>query len=67
MKTEMVYSPEAFVVVEPGNSLWVIARRLLGSGFKYSVIFAANTDQIRDPDLIYPGQIFLVPQTPSDG
>ncbi len=49
------------VVVQPGNSLWRIARRAYGSGFQYTVIYEANADQIRDPDLIYPGQIFDVP------
>lgn len=54
-------SGEGLVVVQPGNSLWRIARRLYGEGVQYSLIYQANTDQIRDPDLIYPGQIFLVP------
>lgn len=49
------------VVVQPGNSLWRISRAVYGSGFRYTVIYAANEDQIRDPDLIYPGQIFAVP------
>ncbi|MEM1409235.1 MAG: LysM peptidoglycan-binding domain-containing protein [Pseudomonadota bacterium] len=49
------------VIVQPGNNLWVIARRAYGSGFQYTVIYQANQDQIRDPDLIYPGQIFRVP------
>ena len=49
------------VVVQPGNSLWRIARRAYGSGAQYTVIYEANVDQIRDPDLIYPGQIFEVP------
>ncbi|MCG8358224.1 MAG: Ig-like domain-containing protein, partial [Kiloniellales bacterium] len=52
---------ERFVVVQPGNSLWRIARRSYGEGLRYSVIFQSNRDQIRDPDLIYPGQIFLMP------
>ncbi len=50
------------VVVQPGNSLWRIARRLYGSGWQYTVIYAANRNQIRDPDLIYPGQIFDIPE-----
>ncbi len=50
------------VIVQPGNSLWRIARRAYGSGFQYTVIYEANADQIRDPDLIYPGQIFTVPE-----
>jgi nucleoid-associated protein YgaU len=48
-------------VVQPGNSLWRIARRTYGRGIEYTVIYEANRDRIRDPDLIYPGQIFDVP------
>ncbi len=51
------------VVVQPGNSLWRIARRTMGDGLKFSVIYEANLERIRDPDLIYPGQIFEVPRT----
>ncbi|MEZ5932814.1 MAG: LysM peptidoglycan-binding domain-containing protein [Alphaproteobacteria bacterium] len=50
-----------YVVVQPGNSLWRIARRLSGDGFNYVYIFEANNGQIRDPDIIYPGQVFEVP------
>jgi nucleoid-associated protein YgaU len=49
------------VFVEPGNSLWRIARRIYGQGIRYTVIYKANREQIRDPDLIYPGQVFFVP------
>jgi len=49
------------VIVQPGNSLWRIARRLYGSGWQYTVIYSANADQIRDPDKIYPGQVFAIP------
>ncbi len=49
------------VVVQPGNSLWRIARRTYGSGFRYTVIFAANRDQVTNPDLIYPGQVLHTP------
>lgn len=49
------------VVVQPGNSLWRIARRIYGQGVQYTVIYQANTDQIRDPDLIYPGQVLDTP------
>ncbi|HKO06294.1 MAG TPA: LysM peptidoglycan-binding domain-containing protein [Alphaproteobacteria bacterium] len=49
------------VVVQPGNSLWRIARRSYGAGVRYTVIYEANKDQIRDPDLIYPGQVFALP------
>lgn len=53
---------DAFIVVQPGNSLWRIARRTLGSGVNFTVIYEANEDQIRDPDLIYPGQVFEIPR-----
>ncbi len=52
------------VIVRPGNSLWHIARRLYGSGFHYTLIFGANKELIKDPDLIYPGQKFSLPTTP---
>lgn len=50
------------VVVQPGNSLWRIARRLYGEGPLYTEIYRANQSQIQDPDLIYPGQIFTLPR-----
>jgi nucleoid-associated protein YgaU len=50
------------IVVQPGASLWRIARRTYGNGVRFSLIFEANQTQIRDPDMIYPGQIFTVPQ-----
>jgi nucleoid-associated protein YgaU len=53
---------EEFVIVQPGNSLWRIARRSYGEGLQYSVIYQANREQIRDPDLIYPGQVFELPK-----
>jgi len=49
------------VVVQPGNSLWRLARRTYGEGTRYALIFEANKSQIRDPDLIYPGQVFALP------
>jgi nucleoid-associated protein YgaU len=52
----------ARVVVQPGNSLWRIARNSFGQGVRYTLIYEANRDQIRDPDLIYPGQIFTIPR-----
>ncbi len=51
------------VVVQPGNSLWRIARRTYGEGLQYAVIYEANRDRIVDPDLIYPGQVFVLPET----
>jgi nucleoid-associated protein YgaU len=48
-------------IVQPGNSLWRIARVSYGRGVEYSVIYDANRDRIKNPDLIYPGQIFDLP------
>jgi hypothetical protein len=50
------------VFVQPGNSLWRLARRSYGEGLRYTDIYEANKDQIRNPDLIYPGQVFVLPQ-----
>ena len=52
---------DQFFIVQPGNSLWRIARRAYGTGVRYTMIFEANRAQIRNPDLIYPGQIFVLP------
>jgi len=54
--------PGEFIVVQPGNSLWRLARRSYGTGFSYTTIYQANKDQIQDPNLIYPGQIFTLPK-----
>ena len=52
------------IVVEPGNSLWRLARRTYGEGLRYTLILEANREQIKDPDLIYPGQVFDLPRRP---
>lgn len=62
--------PESGVTVhtvQTGNTLWGIARQQYGDGVQYVQIFEANRDQIRDPDLIYPGQVFTLPapETPA--
>jgi nucleoid-associated protein YgaU len=49
------------MVVQPGQNLWRIARHTYGRGVRYTVIYAANRDTIRDPRLIYPGQVFALP------
>jgi nucleoid-associated protein YgaU len=51
------------LIVQPGYSLWRIARRVYGRGPRYTVIYAANREQIRDPNRIYPGQLFAVPES----
>ena len=51
-----------FVIVQPGNSLWRIARRELGGGARYTVIYKANKQKVLDPNLIFPGQILEIPK-----
>ncbi len=50
------------VTVQPGFTLWGIAKSHLGEGIFYVQVYNANKDKIKNPDLIYPGQIFTVPQ-----
>jgi nucleoid-associated protein YgaU len=47
-----------------GDSLWRISRKMLGHGIRYTQIYAANSSQIRDPRLVFPGQIFVMPHDP---
>lgn len=61
-KPEELLIGEAKIVVQPGNSLWRIARRAYGGGIYFSVIYDANRANIRNPDLIYPGQVFSIPE-----
>ena len=49
------------ITVQPGNTLWAISRERYGKGILYVQVFNANKDKIRNPDLIYPGQIFDLP------
>lgn len=71
LRPESVQLPpgERALVVQPGNSLWRIARRTLGSGADFTLIYEANRSQIRNPDLIYPGQVIIVPErgAPNEG
>lgn len=50
------------VTVQPGNTLWGLSRAAYGEGVLYVHVFEANRDQIRNPDLIYPGQVFTMPE-----
>ncbi|MEM9247307.1 MAG: LysM peptidoglycan-binding domain-containing protein [Pseudomonadota bacterium] len=50
------------ITVQPGYTLWGIASDRYGDGFQYVAIFDANAGQIRDPDLIFPGQVFDLPE-----
>jgi nucleoid-associated protein YgaU len=50
-------------VVQRGNSLWQIAKRTYGAGTRYLIIYSANLTQIKDPQRIYPGQVFKLPKS----
>ena len=51
----------ATTTVSRGDSLWRLSQLSYGAGTRYAVIYKANREQIRNPNLIYPGQIFVVP------
>ncbi|MCP5000684.1 MAG: LysM peptidoglycan-binding domain-containing protein [Hyphomicrobiales bacterium] len=52
------------VIIRRGDTLWQISRRVYGRGVRYTTIYLANEDQIKNPDMIEPGQIFMVPDEP---
>ena len=47
--------------VARGDNLWRISQRIYGKGYRYTEIYGANQQQIRNPHLIYPGQVFVLP------
>lgn len=49
--------------VQKGDCLWNIAKKFYGNGSKYTVIYKANKDKIKNPNLIYPGQVLTIPAT----
>jgi nucleoid-associated protein YgaU len=51
----------ATTTVSRGDSLWRLSRQTYGLGTRYAVIYKANREQIRNPNLIHPGQIFVLP------
>lgn len=55
------------VIIRRGDTLWRISRRVYGRGVRYSTIYLANQAQISDPDRIWPGQIFSVPDKSKEG
>ncbi len=56
-------TPGQTYTVQPGNNLWQISRRAYGIGTRYLIIYSANLSQIRDPERIYPGQVFRLPKS----
>ncbi|MBZ9852639.1 LysM peptidoglycan-binding domain-containing protein [Mesorhizobium sp. CA13] len=55
------------VIIRRHDTLWRISRRVYGYGMRYSTIYLANQDQIRNPDRIWPGQVFKVPPRSKEG
>lgn len=60
-------SVDSAVIIRRGDTLWRISRRVYGRGVRYSTIYLANQTQIEDPDRIWPGQVFKVPDKSNDG
>ena len=58
---QMVRNNPGRIIIQPGDNLWTIARQIYKRGILYTVIYLDNKDKIRDPDLIYPGQVFSTP------
>ncbi|MGB0660190.1 MAG: LysM peptidoglycan-binding domain-containing protein [Mangrovicoccus sp.] len=58
-------APEV-ITVQPGGTLWRIANDAYGDGAQYVVVYGANRDQIRDPNLIFPGQVLRLPETAAE-
>ena len=52
----------AAVIIRRGDNLWTVARRNYGAGIRYTTIFDANRDQVRNPHRIYPGQVLKMPE-----
>jgi nucleoid-associated protein YgaU len=57
--------PTVTITVQPGFTLWGIAQERMGDGMLFVQVFDANRDRIKDPDLIYPGQVFSIPASPA--
>lgn len=53
--------PPKTYTVKKGDCLWNIAKKFYGDGSKYTIINNANKDKIKNPNLIYPGQVFVIP------
>ena len=49
-----------------GETLWALAERHLGNPFRWPLIFEANRQSIRNPHLIFPGQVFVIPGLPGE-
>ena len=63
-ETPVSTTPSVTITVQPGFTLWGIAKQEFGDGVMYVQVFNANKDRIKNPDLIYPGQVFTIPTLP---
>jgi nucleoid-associated protein YgaU len=59
--SSMVLPKIPITTVSRGDSLWRLSRLRYGLGTRYADIYKANRQQIRNPNLIHPGQIFVLP------
>ncbi|WP_288194203.1 LysM peptidoglycan-binding domain-containing protein [uncultured Phyllobacterium sp.] len=50
------------VIIRRGDNLWTISRRTYGAGVRYTTIYLANKEQIQNPNRIFPGQVFSLPE-----
>jgi len=60
--SEIANAESNTIIIRRDDNLWTIAKRLYGDGLRYTAIYEQNRDQIRDPDLIFPGQTFTLPR-----
>ncbi|MBU2193267.1 MAG: LysM peptidoglycan-binding domain-containing protein [Alphaproteobacteria bacterium] len=58
---------DSAVIIRRGDTLWRLSYRVYGRGVRYSMIYLANQSQIEDPDRIWPGQVFKLPEKSLDG
>ena len=64
--TELAEAENNTVIIRRNDNLWTIAQRLYGDGERFTAIYEQNRDQIRDPNLIFPGQTFTLPKVSSE-
>jgi nucleoid-associated protein YgaU len=55
------------VIIRRGDSLWRISRRIYGRGVRYSTIYLANKDAVKNPNRIWPGQVMMIPEKTAEG
>ncbi|MBA8876549.1 LysM peptidoglycan-binding domain-containing protein [Phyllobacterium myrsinacearum] len=60
--TQPLRNVDGSVIIRRGDNLWTISRRTYGEGTRYTTIYLANKEQIQNPDMIFPGQVFALPE-----